>query len=89
MFLAYNSILYLTDAGPSSETCRTAHGTCCREQFQHGFKECQNETLRYFVEGEAMVASDPFCMRVMEHLSTIAQQCETRKLADVKYICDK
>ncbi|XP_076448430.1 uncharacterized protein LOC143285102 [Babylonia areolata] len=46
--------------------------SCCREQFYQGFKECQDEALRYLVEGEAMVASDPFCARVMDHLSSVA-----------------
>ena len=72
---------YLTAAGPSSAVCRTADGACCRERLHQGFKECQEETLHYFVEGEAMGASDPFCMRVMEHLSTIAQRFGPCKLA--------
>ena len=76
--------MYLTDAGPSGQAHRTAHSACCRKQFYQGFKQCQNEALRYFVEGEAMVASDPFCRRVMEHLSTVAQHFGPRKFADVK-----
>ena len=60
----------------SNDGSKPVDHNCCRERFYQGFKECQDETLRYFVEGEAMVASDPFCARVMEHLSSVAEHFE-------------
>ncbi|KAL8621781.1 hypothetical protein ACOMHN_016268 [Nucella lapillus] len=64
------------------------HQGCCEEQFYKGFKECQDEALRYMVEAEAMMASDPFCVRVIDHLSSAGQRFDlSRQRGDNKKDC--
>lgn len=51
-----------------------SQGQCCAEKFYLGFKECEAETIRYFVECEGLDSKDQFCMRVISHLEAASQK---------------
>lgn len=42
---------------------------CCKGKFYLGFKDCQDEVMRFFVEQEGWEANDPLCCKIMLHLS--------------------
>ncbi|KAJ8302329.1 hypothetical protein KUTeg_021316, partial [Tegillarca granosa] len=43
-------------------------GRCCEQKFYMGFKECQDELMRYFVEEEGWDSKDKLLVRIMNHL---------------------
>ncbi|CAI9722197.1 transcription factor cwo-like [Octopus vulgaris] len=49
-------------------------GQCCAEKFYLGFKECEAETIRYFVECEGLDNKDQFFMRVISHLEAVSKK---------------
>ncbi|XP_021371008.1 transcription factor cwo-like isoform X2 [Mizuhopecten yessoensis] len=42
---------------------------CCKGKFYLGFKDCQDEIMRFCVEQEGWDANDPLCCKIMSHLN--------------------
>ncbi|XP_048741304.1 uncharacterized protein LOC125655172 isoform X2 [Ostrea edulis] len=47
---------------------------CCEDKFYMGFKECQDEVMRYYVEFEGRDIKDPVCVNVDKHLEQASQK---------------
>lgn len=45
---------------------------CCEDKFYMGFKECQDEVMRYYVEFEGRDIKDPVCVNISKHLEQIS-----------------
>ncbi|XP_065938214.1 class E basic helix-loop-helix protein 40 [Magallana gigas] len=45
---------------------------CCEDKFYMGFKECQDEVMRYYVEFEGRDIKDPVCVNISKHLDLIS-----------------
>ncbi|KAK7493898.1 hypothetical protein BaRGS_00014780, partial [Batillaria attramentaria] len=60
--------------GGSGEQEKTSELSCCQQRFYMGFKECQEELMCYLVEGEGMLASEPFCNRISDYLNAAGQR---------------
>lgn len=47
---------------------------CCEDKFYMGFKECQDEVMRYYVEFEGRDIKDPVCINIGKHLEQASQK---------------
>lgn len=47
---------------------------CCEDKFYMGFKECQDEVMRYYVEFEGRDIKDPVCVNIGKHLEQTSQK---------------
>ncbi|CAG5122338.1 unnamed protein product, partial [Candidula unifasciata] len=47
---------------------------CCATKFYMGFKEAQDEVMRFLVEVESVNAMDPFCKKIMNHLENASKK---------------
>ncbi|XP_012935282.1 transcription factor cwo isoform X2 [Aplysia californica] len=47
---------------------------CCATKFYMGFKEAQDEVMRFLVEVESVSAMDPFCKKIMKHLENASKK---------------
>uniref|UniRef100_K1QB40 Uncharacterized protein n=1 Tax=Magallana gigas TaxID=29159 RepID=K1QB40_MAGGI len=47
---------------------------CCEDKFDMGFKECQDEVMRYYVEFEGRDIKDSVCVNIDKHLDQISQK---------------
>ena len=47
---------------------------CCISKFYMGFKECQDEVMRFLVENEDNNASDQVCVCMMEYLGKASKR---------------
>lgn len=47
---------------------------CCAEKFYMGFKEAQDEVMRFLVEVESVSVIDPFCKKIMKHLENASKK---------------
>lgn len=48
--------------------------TCCEDKFYLGFRECQDEVIRYLVEVEGWDAKEKLCNRLMAHLASSSEK---------------
>ncbi|XP_055881700.1 transcription factor cwo-like [Biomphalaria glabrata] len=54
---------------------------CCATKFYMGFKEAQDEVMRFLVEVESVNAMDPFCKKIMNHLENASQKFITQQIS--------
>ncbi|BFZ10917.1 hypothetical protein BsWGS_13955 [Bradybaena similaris] len=47
---------------------------CCSAKFYMGFKEAQDEVMRFLVEVESVNPMDPFCKKIMNHLENASKK---------------
>lgn len=67
---------------------KTGELLCCRRRFYLGFKECQEELLSYLVEGEGLLAADPFCSRIIDYLNAAGQRFKAIQSCAVDDKCE-
>lgn len=53
---------------------------CCAAKFYMGFKEAQDEVMRFLVEVESINTMDPFCKKIMNHLENANKKFMTKCL---------
>ncbi|XP_062619531.1 protein hairy-like [Saccostrea cucullata] len=55
---------------------------CCEDKFYMGFKECQDEVMRYYVEFEGRDIKDPVCINIGKHLEQASQKFLPKHVKD-------
>ncbi|KAL5010229.1 hypothetical protein ScPMuIL_012534 [Solemya velum] len=68
----YDSKGYEND--PNSNKSVNNQMTCCEDKFYLGFRECQDEVIRYLVEVEGWDAKEKLCNRLMAHLASSSEK---------------
>ncbi|GFO42763.1 hairy/enhancer-of-split related with yrpw motif protein 1 [Plakobranchus ocellatus] len=58
---------------------------CCATKFYMGFKEAQDEVMRFLVEVESINAMDPFCKKIMNHLENANKKFRTKCIQPPMY----
>ncbi|RUS91494.1 hypothetical protein EGW08_000715 [Elysia chlorotica] len=53
---------------------------CCATKFYMGFKEAQDEVMRFLVEVESINTIDPFCKKIMNHLENANKKFRTKSM---------
>jgi hypothetical protein len=62
---------------PTQAVPPTTEQVCCATKFYMGFKEAQDEVMRFLVEVESVSAMDPFCKKIMKHLENASKKFVT------------
>ncbi|XP_059141625.1 transcription factor cwo-like isoform X2 [Physella acuta] len=59
---------------------------CCATKFYMGFKEAQDEAMRFLVEVESVNAMDPFCKKFMNHLENASKKFITEQISHTPHL---